>query len=747
MKFNATRRDLLLGFYENICHLGDIRDQKSKSSSCGSPTNLRCEVDIHDNDPKPMEIVEKYVYGEDSSWFSQKRMIINVFEEFSPECNDSSQTNKKLYELLDTYRDSTQIDDPIFLGLTSCMQKWCMYNDIANASHDIVDTSTAMLDSTNNESSRKYVIMLTRWAIESSARLKNPNSNALLATILLSSSKKGFLCDDNDNETSTTNHLQRYGKQFDKWYPPLAAIIRRGSVNCEDTTDINMSDDILLQATMKNLHNHQVKRLLSNVLDLTNSSELILLINHVLRQPQNADLKLAVSLLTRGDSLSDKHQHHEDQTFSSKNSIDNKSNWNDDEDSEIEEESGQKPSSHKKARGGSMHYRQQELLTMVKLDRYYNERIQQAFENQKHKFDSLTIEVATKIVKAPWKEWGLYVLVGTKTPKINGDNRIDKVDVDSYVETLGYLLQASSSMRSVAKFTPLSPLAFNPIILSALWNLIQNGQSGFILSIFSDLFSYYLLALGDEDFVKYHCNSDSSTKFEEKIEAKDLVARYGKELHELYWMKPVICSEIQMDSIRGRLILSGTKLWNSLYERWNRLVNVTFCEENAWWFPHMGCNDGTVIPGREIGHGATEQDDDDSDSMDVDGYQNQLSMAEEASDALADSFRDPKMARVLTSIPQAFPFDRRVRLFHSLLKADKQKVLQAGSNRRALMALRGQRDGEDEMMMWLDGSIREQVKIKRASLYNDSMETLNKLGAKLKHQSKFERGDVLFNYG
>ena len=63
------------------------------------------------------------------------------------------------------------------------------------------------------------------------------------------------------------------------------------------------------------------------------------------------------------------------------------------------------------------------------------------------------------------------------------------------------------------------------------------------------------------------------------------------------------------------------------------------------------------------------------------------------------------------------------------------------------MALRGQRDGEEEMMMWLDGSIREQVKIKRASLYNDSMETLNKLGAKLKHQSKFERGDVLFNYG
>jgi len=49
------------------------------------------------------------------------------------------------------------------------------------------------------------------------------------------------------------------------------------------------------------------------------------------------------------------------------------------------------------------------------------------------------------------------------------------------------------------------------------------------------------------------------------------------------------------------------------------------------------------------------------------------------------------------------------------------------------MAMRGA-DEEGEMMMWLDGSIREQVKIKRASLYKDSMETLNKLGEKLKHK-------------
>lgn len=313
------------------------------------------------------------------------------------------------------------------------------------------------------------------------------------------------------------------------------------------------------------------------------------------------------------------------------------------------------------------------------------------------------------------------------------------------MEALGYLLQASSSIRPKAKFTPLSSLAFNQTILCALWTLVRErkGDCGFILSIFSDLFSHYLVALSDEDFVKYHCNNmnnNSSAGFENVILAKDIVARYNKELHEVYWTKPVVCSEIQMDSARGRLILSGTKLWNALHERWNRLVTMPFCEESAWWFPHMGSNEGdrAVIPDREVDHGLNDDndydDDDDDDSMDVDENRNQLSNAEVATDALADSFRDPKMARVLTSIPQALPFDRRVKLFHSLLKADKQKVLQAAQSRRALAGMRGAWNDEDGAMMWIDSSIREQVKIKRATLYEDSMEHLNKLGANLKHK-------------
>jgi len=726
-KFDTTRRDLLLGFHRNNTYHPDSIDENNRNSGSThrqQQTEIELEADMHENtDPQPMEIVQQCcVHGETSSWFSQKRMIGNTLEEFNPNCNDANDTNKKLYQLLDTYRISTQIDDRIFLDLATCMQKWCMF---ANDKVNIPERTN------NNDNPREYISMLTKWAIEASTRLKNHNSKALLATILLNSSN------NDTNLLSDELQIASGGELFEKWYAPLTDILRR---DC--TTKENGDQDLLLQATMENLRNRQVQRLLSNLLDLTKSSQLILLINHVLNQPQNAELKLAVSLLARGDSIDGKQQQHEDENFSSKNSTDNKNDWDDEEDSENEEEEfDQRPSSHKKARGGSTQYKRQEILTMVKLDRYYNERIQQALDKQNHAFDASTIEVATKIVKAPWKEWGLYIL-GERNNKgvvgIDNDNdHIDQVEADCYVETLGYLLQASSSMRSITRFTPLSPLAFNPTILCALWNLIRKErQRGLILSIFSDLFSHYLLALSDEDFVKYHCSNDFSIDLENRIYAKDIVATYCQELHAVYWTKPVILSEIQMDSDRGRLILSGTKLWNLLYERWNRLVNVTFCEESAWWFPHLGSKEGdrAVIPDRELGHGASEDDDDDNDSMDVDEDRNQLSKAEEASDALADSFRDPKMARVLTSVPQALPFDRRVKLFHSLLKADKHKVVQADSSRRALMAMSGHRDEEGEMMMWLDGSVREQVKIKRASLYKDSMENLNSLGAKLKHK-------------
>jgi len=691
---------------------------------------LEGEIGIHD--PQPMEIVEQCHDDETSSWFSQKRMIAHTIEEFDPKYQgETDDSNKDLFRLLNTYRESTRIDDQIFLGLTKSMQRWNMFVE-----------DKAMQG--NNESAIEYKRMLTSWAMEASDRLENPYSNTLLATILLGNSDSIADGAGAGNTTSMRGALKitSGGEQIEKWFALLAEILLRNDNKDDDKTP-NGELNLLLQATMENLRSSQVQRLLSNLLDLTKSPKLVLLINHVLRQPQNDKLKLAVSLLARGDSLVEKQQEQQQPVKGSNN----KNDWDNVDDSDDEEEEpNPKPSSHKKARGGSTYYKRQEILTLAKLDKFYCERIQQSMKEHYRSFDALTIEVATKITRAPWKEWGLYLLGATKNGEAVGNSYDNySLEVQRFVEALGYLLQASSSIRPKAKFTPLSSLAFNQTILCALWTLVRErkGDCGFILSIFSDLFSHYLVALSDEDFVKYHCNNmnnNSSAGFENVILAKDIVARYNKELHEVYWTKPVVCSEIQMDSARGRLILSGTKLWNALHERWNRLVTMPFCEESAWWFPHMGSNEGdrAVIPDREVDHGLNDDndydDDDDDDSMDVDENRNQLSNAEVATDALADSFRDPKMARVLTSIPQALPFDRRVKLFHSLLKADKQKVLQAAQSRRALAGMRGAWNDEDGAMMWIDSSIREQVKIKRATLYEDSMEHLNKLGANLKHK-------------
>mmetsp|Transcript_8479 Transcript_8479/g.20805 ORF Transcript_8479/g.20805 Transcript_8479/m.20805 type:complete len:1204 (+) Transcript_8479:111-3722(+) len=737
-KFNTTRRDLLLGF-QRISHNPDGTEENiyNRNSTMQQQNHLNLGEITSNTDSHPTEMFENYDYSESSSWFSQKRIIGITLEEFNPCHNHDGETNEKLFSLLNMYHKTIKIDDRMFLKLVTCMQEWCMFiddkiNSLSNESNGS-DIRTDTTLSSGFAIYKNYVSMLTKWATDASIRLNNPNSEALLATILLGTSSKVAPRGNFDVSILKSEFQKELGhKNFQKWYTPLINVVRWYSTDGEHFTEKSDDRDLLMEATIENLRNHQSQKLLSSLLDITKSPQNILLINHVLRQPENEDLKLLVSLLARGDSISGKQKQLDEGTFDSNNVAD------DVEDSESEyEDFGQRPSSHKKARGGSMQFKRQELLTMVKLDRYYNERIKQAMEKHEHAFDATMIELANKIVKAPWKEWGLCILGESKNVGIDDhDDRIDKVEVDCYMEALSFLLQASSSMRPVAKFTPLSSLAFNPAILYALWKIAENkGECAFIWSVFSDLFSHYLLALSDDDFVKYHCSNSSSGSFENRINARDLVVTFGKQLHEVYWIKPVVCTEIRMDNVRGRLILSGTKLWNALYERWNRLVDVVFCEESAWWFPYMGSKEGdrAVIPDRELGQ-RDDGGDDDSNDMDIDEDSNQLSKLEEATDALADSFRDPKMARVLTSIPQALPFDRRVKLFHSLLKADKEKVAQTGSQRRALMAMRGQPDEEGEMMIWLDGTIREQVKIKRASLYKDSMETLNKMGGRLKHK-------------
>lgn len=103
---------------------------------------------------------------------------------------------------------------------------------------------------------------------------------------------------------------------------------------------------------------------------------------------------------------------------------------------------------------------------------------------------------------------------------------------------------------------------------------------------------------------------------------------------------------------------------------------------------------------------------------------------DDENDALADSFRDPKMARVLTSIPQSLPFDRRVKLFHSLIEYDKLKTQDETADfRRMMMDMAAMReDGPGQF------TGREQVEIRRDRLYDDSMSHLNGLGRKLRRK-------------
>ncbi|KAL3925251.1 MAG: hypothetical protein SGILL_000529 [Bacillariaceae sp.] len=636
-----------------------------------------------------------------SRWFSQKRIVENTLQEL-----DGSTGSDTLFHVLGYFWQSTRIDDNLFLVLTSCMQKWCTTDPI-----------------------NPITKALTKWAVEMCDALQNPNALALLATIVLSS------------RVEIPND-----KDFSRWFEPLANILllqdqipaNSGKPTRQfqsfSATTPRSSDDRILEATLQNLRNGREQSLLSNLLDLTKSSRLVVLIHYILMQPQNEKLRVAVALIARGDSLDpnniaatpgttaameweDLEEDHDE--------VDGDTTGTDSQ--ENDNSLSSKPSSSKKARG-TMQYKRQELLTIVKLDKLYHDRVQQA--SKKYSFDSATRSVAAKIVKAPWAEWGMETL------------SIDNRERKRYLETVGVLLQASSTLRPRSKLTPLSPLAFNQTVLQGIWNFAKEEKTDLCLSVLADLFSHYLVALSDQDFLRHHCITDRYGRPGiASILAADLVGCYGGTLHEIYWTKPVVSYEIEMENLRGRLMLSGTKLWNSLYERWNRLVRNAFCDESAWWFPHLSSREaGAVVPARDLdstmgdSSDVEDSDEDDDDEMDTDERvsRNEISAVEAETDALADSFRDPKMARVLTGIPQALPFDRRVKLFHSLLRADKRKSMQAAASRRAMMAMGG--DADEDGMMWFDGSAREQIRVRRDRLYQDSMEQLNNMGSRLKHQ-------------
>lgn len=345
----------------------------------------------------------------------------------------------------------------------------------------------------------------------------------------------------------------------------------------------------------------------------------------------------------------------------------------------------------------------------------------------------------------------------------------------------------------------------------------------FALSIFCDIFSHILIVMKDNVFIRRYTDQSGLRDDDDDvmgnvdgqnmpINAKDIIALVRDALYELYWTKPVQVYDFHCilpftasgsallnidndsasrsncimhpwtDAARARTLLSGTKLWNALYERWNRLVfyqrsdhlNVIdncettesnrkqrhiICDETHWLFPAMTSALGTrgskhkTLEEHHYSEGVRTDayasrrnsrtvggQDDDAMSIDSANSDDSADMIESGgneelpggdltgtvdadSEALADAFADPKMARILSYIPQAVPFDKRVKLFDTLLKSDKRKtqVDDESATHRAILAMM---HGEENQIRNVG---REQIEIRRDHLYDDSMKQLNSL--------------------
>ena len=310
----------------------------------------------------------------------------------------------------------------------------------------------------------------------------------------------------------------------------------------------------------------------------------------------------------------------------------------------------------------------------------------------------------------------------------------------------------------------LSKLAFNEAFVQSMWKRASYSArvitSQSILSMnpstavsycdafssFCDTFSHQLLAVDDATFLERYHQSDESKLLvgqKDRMNAKDIVLALKSVLNDLYWVRPVLASDItsaqsdpesKLRLQRARILLSGTKLYTSLYERWCRLHRVVqFCSEDCWWFPQLatrGQHDSNpIIQSQVTTFGDQANDDMDDSSIESahmdDDEASPMSANDAGGDALATAFRDPKMARVLTYIPFAMPFTRRVNLFNSLLEADKAQTQDETASFQQMMM--NFQDGEEGEM-----SSRERVTIRRDALYSDSKQRLNSLGKRLR---------------
>eukprot|EP00934_Nitzschia_sp_Nitz4_P007962 Nitzschia sp. Nitz4//scaffold40_size135432//76414//79359//NITZ4_003250-RA/size135432-processed-gene-0.43-mRNA-1//1//CDS//3329551237//7952//frame0 len=612
----------------------------------------------------------------DTLWVSQKKLINETLGVLtvSAKCDDPNAV--RLLALLQSFLPTVRVDTALFLNLVSCISAWLDADNTA---------PNAFLHET--------MMILWNWALSATSckYLDSSHARALLAATLLARSPSL----DRVSEMLP-------GDLYTMWVAPVAQALTLGGSH---PLALSVGDQTQGKERWRLLFN------LFKLLDVSGIQDplaILELVHYSLNNGPSSDLALLVSLYVRGDALSLS-------TISTPppGSTEDDDMDEDDDDSATQTSNVTRPPSTS-ARPGSQ-YSKKDLLTMPRLERDLKVQI----ENLKKCCSALSesnrspelFELTEMLAKAPWLKWGLQLL--------------DKPGMASglYVESLAVLLQASTALKPISAVGVLSPLAFNQAFQSKLWEYFQQTTSELALVVFCDLFSHYLVALGDNDFLKSHTTVDLASQIPsvKGVLALDVINSLRTCLFELYWNSPVLASEVTVSNTRGRLLLSGTKLWNVLYERWTRLERTfPFCEESVWWFPHMASRDGdnAVVQGHRSTMDLDEED------MDIDDEDEDDVGRETDLEVLGSSFQDPKIARVLTCIPQALPFGRRLRLFNALLKADKKRVLEAATS------IVHSRRGE----LFPDGSVRERVQIHRSDLYSDSMEKLNSLGSRLKHQ-------------
>jgi len=456
------------------------------------------------------------------------------------------------------------------------------------------------------------------------------------------------------------------------------------------------------------------------------------------------------------------------------------SDENSEDDEQPTQQQPQRPASRENSSATTARYLRADLQTLPKLDVLYQTislKAKKATIDRLRSMPALHVELlvalADKIGKGQWiQELGdsLFSVTQSQLASPSWSNWQTEAQI-AYTGALSTIMTLCSGIKvgRNAASPLLAKLAFNETFLHGLWQrsiqnlllIVPNGAINDVdtsmivaacevMTTFCDAFSHQLLAVNDDDFLKRHHHSldgPNVPTFRDQL-MNSIPARYVVHvlravLNDLYWVRPVLASDItnsltDPDSIlrfqRARLLLSGTKLFNSLYERWCRLYRVVqFCDEDFWWFPHMvsrGQHENNPIIQSHVTSGGQGSDGMDessvgSASMD-DGVDEPASISanDAGGDELANTFRDPKMARVLTYIPQAMPFSRRVNLFNSLLEADKVRT------QDETVALR------QMMMNFEDGQVidngRERVTIRRDLLYSDSKQLLNELGKRLR---------------